>query len=53
MFNLKKNLFSLYVFQGEQGEDSKVEGPPGPQGDRVSSSHHVALRLLCCLVLLC
>lgn len=22
--------------QGEDGDDSKVKGPPGPQGDRVS-----------------
>lgn len=25
-----------YRLQGEQGDDGKVEGPPGPQGDIVS-----------------
>lgn len=33
--------------QGEQGDDGKVEGPPGPQGDIVSHTklHHLPL---CC-----
>lgn len=36
------HCFHLHL-QGEQGDDGKVEGPPGPQGDIVSNSLFLAL----------
>lgn len=35
-FNKISQLGVDYCLQGEQGDDGKVEGPPGPQGDIVS-----------------
>lgn len=34
--NLIFQLDVDYHLQGEQGDDGKIEGPPGPQGDIVS-----------------
>lgn len=36
-----------YCLQGEQGDDGKVEGPPGPQGDIVSCAELSLHQLPC------
>lgn len=40
-------FISALVAKGEQGDDSKAEGLPGPQGDRVSFCHAPYLCAIC------
>lgn len=46
MFQLNSKLDD-YCLQGEQGDDGKVEGPPGPQGDIVSCAELSLHQLPC------